>query len=95
MLGEAEYHIRRPMPGITAGASRTPQHGGWRGWWGQARPMGAVSHRPHARALGQTPQKPPGQIPCQQLHPKGIREKERFWLEERRKNVRRYDTTRP
>jgi len=28
-------------------------------------------------------------------HPKGIREKERFWLEERRKRVRRYDTTRP
>jgi hypothetical protein len=27
--------------------------------------------------------------------PKGIREKERFWLEERRKRVRRYDTTRP
>jgi hypothetical protein len=27
-------------------------------------------------------------------HPKGIREKERFWLEERRKRVRRYDTTR-
>jgi len=40
--------------------------GGKRGWWGQARPMGAVSHRPHARAVGQTPQKPPGQIPCQQ-----------------------------
>jgi len=28
-------------------------------------------------------------------HPKGIREKERFWLEERSKRVRRYDTTRP
>jgi len=28
-------------------------------------------------------------------HPKGIREKERFWLEERRKRVKRYDTTRP
>jgi hypothetical protein len=28
-------------------------------------------------------------------HPKGIRNKERFWLEERRKRVRRYDTTRP
>jgi len=25
--------------------------GGKRGWWGQARPMGAVSHRPHARSL--------------------------------------------
>ena len=27
-------------------------------------------------------------------HPKGIREKERFWLGEHRKRVRRYDTTR-
>jgi hypothetical protein len=27
-------------------------------------------------------------------HPNGLREKERFWLEERRKRVRRYDTTR-
>jgi len=26
--------------------------------------------------------------------PKGIHEKEQFWLEERRKRVRRYDTTR-
>jgi len=26
--------------------------------------------------------------------PEGIRENERFWLEERRKRVRRYDTTR-
>jgi len=33
------------MPGIAAGASPTPQHGGW---W---RPMGAASHRPHARSL--------------------------------------------
>jgi hypothetical protein len=45
MLGEAEYHIRRPMPGITAGASPTPRHGGW---W---RPKGAASHRPHARSV--------------------------------------------
>jgi len=60
------------MPGITAGASPTPQHGGKRGWWGQARPMGAVSHRPHARALGQTPQKPPGQIPCQHGPPTSL-----------------------
>jgi len=45
ILGEAEYDIRRPMPGITAGASPTPRHGGW---W---RPMGAASHRPHARSL--------------------------------------------
>ena len=41
ILGEAEYHIRRPMPGTTAGASPTPQHGGRRGWWGQARLVGA------------------------------------------------------
>ena len=42
--------------------------GGKRGWWGQARPMEAESHRPHARARQhQTPGKPPGQIPCQQL----------------------------
>jgi len=48
--------------------------GGKRGWWGQARPMGAVSHRPHARSLRplgavspHTPQKPSGQIPCQHL----------------------------
>jgi hypothetical protein len=27
ILGEAEYHIRRPMPGITAGARPTLQHG--------------------------------------------------------------------
>jgi len=45
ILGEAEYHIRRPMPGITAGASPTLRHGGW---W---RPMGAASHRPHARSV--------------------------------------------
>ena len=29
------------MPGITAVASPTPQHGGRRGWWGQARLVGA------------------------------------------------------
>jgi hypothetical protein len=28
-------------------------------------------------------------------HAKGIREKERFWLQERRKRVRGCDTTRP
>jgi len=44
--------------------------GGRRGWWGQARPMGAVSHRPHARACQhQTLGKPPGQIQCQQSTP--------------------------
>jgi hypothetical protein len=61
------------MPTAKAGAqsrvpvpSPPPQHGGRRGWWGQARPMGAVSHRPHARARQhQTLGKPPGQIPSQ------------------------------
>ena len=33
--------------------------------------------------------------PLLSRHPKRIREKERFWLEERRKRVRRCDTTRP
>jgi len=41
ILGEAEYHIRRPMPSITAGASPTPRHGGW---WRQQ----ATSHMPAA-----------------------------------------------
>jgi len=40
--------------------------GGKRDWWGQARPTGAVRHRPHARAhQHQTLGKPPGQIPSQ------------------------------
>jgi hypothetical protein len=47
ILGEAQYHIRRPMPSITAGASLTPQHGGW---WG---PMGAASHRTSDLQSGQ------------------------------------------
>jgi hypothetical protein len=59
ILGEAEYHIWRPMPSITAGASPTPRHGGW---W---RPMRAATHRPHARGLRPSPHKPSGQIPCQ------------------------------
>jgi len=66
ILGEAEYHIRRPMPSSTAGARPTLRKGGWR------RPMGAASHRPHARSLRPlgaispgTPHKPSGQIPCQ------------------------------
>jgi len=45
ILGEAEYHIRRLMPSITTGARPTPRHGGW---W---RPMGAASHRAHARSF--------------------------------------------
>ena len=57
ILGEAEYHIRRPMPGITTGASPTPQHGGW---W---RPMGAASHRPHARSLRPNATKATGSNP--------------------------------
>jgi len=49
----------RPMGAGEAG-------GGRRGRWGQARPMGAVSHRPHARAhQHRTLEKPPGQIPSQ------------------------------
>jgi len=62
------------MPTAKAGAqcrvpvpSPPPRHGGRRGRrgrWGQARPMGAVSHRPHARARQhRTLGKPPGQIP--------------------------------
>jgi hypothetical protein len=42
ILGEAEYHIWRPMPGITAGPSSSP--------WGQVRPMGAVSRQAKSRA---------------------------------------------
>jgi len=34
-------------------------------------------------------------LPQLSRHPNGIREKEQFWLEERRKRVRRYHTTRP
>ena len=30
--------------------STPPRHEGRRGWWWQARPMGAVTYRPHARA---------------------------------------------
>jgi hypothetical protein len=61
ILGEAEYHIRRPMPGITAGASPTPRHGGW---W---RPMGAASHRPHARSLRPNATKATGPNPVRTL----------------------------
>ena len=48
--------------------------GGTRGWWVHGRPMGAASHRPHARSFRpmgavsrQMPQKPPGQIPSQHV----------------------------
>ena len=54
----ADCQSRSPMPNTSAEPSSSP--------WGQARPMGAVSHRPHARARQhQTLGKPPGQIPSQ------------------------------
>ena len=46
IISEAECHIQSPIPSINAGATPTLQH---RGWW---RPMGAASHRPHARISG-------------------------------------------
>jgi hypothetical protein len=49
------------MPRIIAGERPTPRHGGW---W---RPMGAASHRPHARSLRPNATQPSGQIPCQHL----------------------------
>ena len=56
----ADCQSRSPMPSASAEPSSSP--------WGQARPMGAVSHRPHARARQhQTLGKPPGQIPTQQF----------------------------
>jgi len=58
-----EYQCRALL--LAMGAGETD--GGRRGWWGQARPMGAVSHRPHARTRPhRTLGKPPGQIPSQQ-----------------------------
>jgi hypothetical protein len=68
---KAGAQCRVPVP------SPPPCHGGRRGRWGQARlvgagerqarPMGAVSLRPYARARQhQTLGKPPGQIPSQQ-----------------------------
>jgi hypothetical protein len=57
---------RRGRWGQAAGEA----YGGKRGWWGQARPMGAASHRPHARARQhRTLGKPPGQIPSQHVEP--------------------------
>jgi len=61
------------MPTAKAGAqsrasvpSPPPQHGGRRGWWGQAKAMGATSHPSHARVhLHRRLRKPPGQIPSQ------------------------------
>jgi len=40
----AEYQCRALLLAMGAGEA----DGGRRGWWGQARPMGAASHRPHA-----------------------------------------------
>ena len=58
---KAGAQCRVPLP------SPAPRHGSRRGWWGQARPMGAISLWPYARARQhQTLGKPPGQIPSQQ-----------------------------
>jgi len=55
----ADCQSRSPMPSTSAEPSSSP--------WGQARPMGAVSHRPHARARQhRTLGKPPSQTPSQQ-----------------------------
>jgi len=71
----ADCQSRSLMPSTSAGPSSLPwglmgageTGGGKRGWWGQARSMGAVSHRPHARVRQhQILEKPPGQIPSQQ-----------------------------
>jgi hypothetical protein len=56
ILGEAEYHgkVRSQLPvaelGLLLSMGVGEAYGGRRGWWGQVRPMEAVSHRPHARA---------------------------------------------
>jgi len=53
-----------PRLGLLLSMGAGEADGGRRGWWGQARSMGAVSHRPHARARQHwTLRKPPGQIP--------------------------------
>jgi len=57
-IAKAGAQCRVPVPSTSAEPSSSP--------WGQARPMGAVSHRPHARARQhRTLGKPPGQIPSQ------------------------------
>jgi hypothetical protein len=67
---ETEYQCRALLLGM--GVDEVD--GGTRGWWGHGRPMGAASHRPHARSFRpmgavsrQMPQKPPGQIPSQHV----------------------------
>jgi len=62
---KAEYQCRALLLSMGAGEA----DGGRRGRWGQARPMGAASHRPHARVhQHRRLRKPPGQIPSQQDH---------------------------
>jgi len=60
ILGEAEYHIRRLMPGITAGLDLLLGMGAGGGPWGPQ----ATGLMP--AALGRKLHKPSGQIPCQQ-----------------------------
>jgi len=55
----ADCQGRSPMSSTSAEPSFSP--------WGQARPMGAINHRPHTWARQhQTLANPPGQIPSQQ-----------------------------
>jgi hypothetical protein len=67
---------RAPMPrlGLLLSMGAGEADGGRRGWWGQtrlvgqARSMGAASHRPHARVhQHRRLRKPPGQIPSQKI----------------------------
>ena len=54
----ADCQSRSPQPSTSAEPSSSA--------WGQARPMGAASHRPHARVhRHRRLRKPPGQIPSQ------------------------------
>jgi len=52
ILGEAEYHIRRPIPSITAGARPTIQHGGRKPPASCPKPLAErhTSHRAKSRA---------------------------------------------
>ena len=66
MLSTSEEPSSSPW-GQASPTGATAAVGGKRGWWGLARPMGAVSLRPDARARQhQTLGKPPGQIPSKQ-----------------------------
>jgi len=84
ILGKAEYHIRRPMPGITPGASPPPQHGGRRGWCGQARLVGAGEANGGHKPLASCPSLPapntweatgPNPVPTLPLWPKAFQTK--------------------